>query len=221
MAKPRQVHLEALVPRGSGDACRHPTPMSVGGDLRAHRREVRRTSGLLAVCEPRRALTQERPAAPEQIPGRAPGGGRDGGLWEHAATAQDRDRVGIDRVRCRCATRDGLPGEGRPQHAGKPFRSAEVSQPGPGAQAVDRDDHVGPRGGHVPETRLRAGGHGPRPHDLAVLVAEAAAQGPGVPVEATVPLLGLGVESPEVSSSPGAFVPVPADHRGLRGRGPQ
>jgi hypothetical protein len=142
-------------------------------------------------------------------------------MREHAATAQDRDFVGIDRVMCRCATRDGLPGEGMPQHAGKPFRSAEVSQPGPGEQAFDRDDHVGAIGGHVPETRLRAGGHGPMPHDLAVLVEEADAQGPGVPVDATVTLMGLGVESPEVSSSPGALVPVPADHRGLRRRGPQ
>jgi plastocyanin len=42
-----------------------------------------------------------------------------------------------------------------------------------------------------------------------------------VPVEATVTWVWLGVEAHEVSASPGAFFPIPADHRGMRRRGPQ
>jgi hypothetical protein len=59
------------------------------------------------------------------------------------------------------------------------------------------------------------------PPDLAILVEDADVHGPGVQVDATVKLMWLGVESPEVSSSPSEFFPVPAYHGGMRRRGPQ
>jgi hypothetical protein len=131
MAPQRQVPRKALVHRGRGDACRHPHPMSLVGALLGHLREGLRTSARWEVREPRRALPQERPAAPEPIAGRPHRGGRDVGLREPAATAPDRDRVGSARVMLRVAPMDGLHVEGMPPHDGTPCRSAAVGQPGP------------------------------------------------------------------------------------------
>jgi hypothetical protein len=131
MAKPRQVHREALGPRGRGAACRPSGPMRWVGDRLAHRREVIRTRGLVEVREPRRARPPARPTASAQLPGRPPGGGRAVGLREPTATAQDRARGGIARVVCGVAPLAGRQVEGRPQHPGKPCVSAEVGAPGP------------------------------------------------------------------------------------------
>jgi hypothetical protein len=131
VAHQRQVHRDALVHRGIGAALRHLSPSGFGGDLLAKRREVIRTRGSLDVCEPRRALTHAMHAAPEQSPGRPPGGGIAVGLREPAATEQDSALVGSDLVVWRFATVAGLHGEGMPQDTGNPFLSAAVGEPGP------------------------------------------------------------------------------------------
>jgi hypothetical protein len=130
-AKQRQVDRAARVPRGSGGACRHASPLRVGGERLAPRREGILPRGMWAVGAPRRARAPARPAAPPQRPGRPPGGGRAGGRRAQAAPAQDRDRVGSALVVLRWAPVAGLHGEGRPQDNGKPCLSAAVGAPGP------------------------------------------------------------------------------------------
>jgi hypothetical protein len=88
-----------------------------------------------------------------------------------------------------------------PRTTGIPSGAQRSASQVPDAQAFDRDDTVGPRGGNGPQKRLRAGLQVSRPQALAVLVEDADRHGPGVPVEATVKLLWRGVEAPEVSSA--------------------
>jgi hypothetical protein len=56
-------------------------------------------------------------------------------------------------------------------------------------------------GGHGLEQRLRASGQMAMPHEVTILVQEANVHAPGVHVDATIKLVLLGGEAPEVSSS--------------------
>jgi hypothetical protein len=91
----------------------------------------------------------------------------------------------------------------------------------PREETFDRDHAILAGGRHDLEQGVWAGLHSTMPHALPVAVQDADGHRPGVPVDATVKAMWLGVEAPEVSSSPGELFPVPADHGGMRRRGPQ
>jgi hypothetical protein len=129
--------------------------------------------------------------------------------------------VGVDLVVFGLAAMDRFHIECVPEDKRDPFLSTEVSEPVPGEDAFDGHDHLFPVGRDGLEKRLRTGFHVPVPQDLTVLVEDADVHGPGVPVDATVKLMWLGVEPHEVSSSPCEFFPIPAYHGGMRRRGPQ
>jgi hypothetical protein len=91
----------------------------------------------------------------------------------------------------------------------------------PGEEAFHADDEILPVGGNGLQKWFRCRFHMPVKEDLAGLVQDAEVHGAGVQVDPAVTLVWLGVEAPEVSSSPWEFFPVPAYHRGMRRRGPQ
>ena len=88
-----------------------------------------------------------------------------------------------------------------PRPKARPCCAPRAARPVPGEAAFDADHDVLPVGGK----RLEKGPGGclqiPRPPALAVLLQEAAGHGPGLPGEATVTLVRLGGDSPEVSAS--------------------
>jgi hypothetical protein len=133
--------------------------------------------------------------------GRPHVGGIDGGLREHAPTAHHDNRVGVDRVVCGRAAMECFPRERVPEDNRDPVWSTQVSEPLPGAEAFDGHDHRFPRGRDGLEKRLRTGFHVPVQHDLALLVQDTDVHAAGVEVDATIRLMRLGVQSPEVSSS--------------------
>jgi hypothetical protein len=120
VANQLQVHRDALWHRGLGEAFRHPSPIRLGGGLLANLREVILTSGMWDVCGQLRALAPERRAAPEQVPGRAHGGGTDVGLGQHASTGQGGDLVDGELIVSCFAAVDGPHGEGIPRAQGIP-----------------------------------------------------------------------------------------------------
>ena len=117
---------------------------------------------------------------------------------------------------------NGFHGERVPEDKRKPLSSAQVSKPVPREDTFDRDDHILPIGCNGLEQRLRACGHIPMHHDLAVVVQNTDIHGPGMQIDAAVKLVLYDVESPEVSSSlASGDLPVPAYHGGMLRRGPQ
>jgi hypothetical protein len=70
-------------------------------------------------------------ATPEEVPGGAPLGRIDLGVWQHPAAQEASNFVRIDLVIFGLAAVDGLHREGMAQDEGNPLLGAEVGQPGP------------------------------------------------------------------------------------------
>ena len=77
----------------------------------------------------------------------------------------------------------------------------------PGEEAFHADDDVLPVGREGPEQGVGGRVHLPVEKDLPILAQDTDVHGAGVEVDATIKLVRLGVESPEVSSSSVGCVP--------------
>ena len=82
-----------------------------------------------------------------------------------------------------------------------PFSGTQVGNPVPGKETFDRHDDILAIGRHHLQQGVWAGLQVVMHHDVAALVQDANVQAPGVQVDATIQLVRLGVDSPEVSSS--------------------
>jgi hypothetical protein len=134
----------------------------------------------------RRPCAQPMQAPPEPSPGGAPGGRLHSRLWEHPATAQDRQFVGGERGGFRLAPRDRLHLARVPEDQRNSCARPEVGQPIPGEEAFDADDELGPLGCHGVAKRCWASRHMPVDKTRAILVQEAEVHGAGLQLEATV-----------------------------------
>jgi hypothetical protein len=88
-----------------------------------------------------------------------------------------------------------------PEDKRHPVLGTQVSQPVPGEETCNRAHHLVTIGGYGLEQRLRVGRQRAMHHNVTILVHEANVHAPGMPVDAAITLVWLGVESPEVSSS--------------------
>jgi hypothetical protein len=143
------------------------------------------------------------------------------GLREQAAPAQSRSLVRVNAVVLGLAPVNRLHEARVSQHAGHVLASPEVGQPGLSEDPFDGDDTISAIGGNDLEQGVLAGVPVAMDYDLAVLVQHADVHASGVEIDPTGALVPYGIESPEVSSSPGRFLPEPASHRGLWRRRPQ
>jgi hypothetical protein len=197
----RELDCEPLGPSRSSKARGAPLTGGFIGHLLAERRQMILAGGLLDVGQALGPLACERPPAPEQVAGRPPGGRIDRGLRAHPTAQPHGKFVGIERVIVGRAPMAGLHGEGMTEHEGHPLLRTEISQPIPGEQTFDTDDDSRAIGRDGLEERFWRGWHVTVHQNLPSLVQEAAGHRAGVPVDATIKLVRLGVKSPEVSSS--------------------
>jgi hypothetical protein len=98
--------------------------------------------GVLDVGQELGALAHEVAAAAEEVPGRAHLAGVDVGHRQHPAPQQHGNLVGIDLVVLGFAPVDCLHIEGVTQDEGDPLLRAEVGNPVPGEDALDRYHQV-------------------------------------------------------------------------------
>jgi hypothetical protein len=105
----RQSHCPPLLDGGSGTALGPPRAVRLVGDLLAPGRQGIRAGGIGHVGQARGPGVGQRPAAPPQVTGSAPAGGRDRGLREPAATEQGGHLVRIPCVLVGRPAREGLP----------------------------------------------------------------------------------------------------------------
>jgi hypothetical protein len=151
---------------------RHPVPVRLGGQRRPARGQGSRPVGRRHVGQECSALTWEREAAPEPGAGGPPLGGRGVGLREPPATPPPSDCRGVARVVCGLAAVDRVHRPRVAEAKGPRCLGAAVGEPGPGQDAVDRDDQRRPIGGHGLAPRRRPGVPGAMPQALAVLAIE-------------------------------------------------
>jgi hypothetical protein len=201
VAHQREVDGDALWHGRIGDPRGAAVAVGLLGHLLANRGQMIRAVGLLDMGQSRGALAQKVDAAPEEITGRTQRRGIEVGLRDHAPTPEHRDCLGIKTVVFGVAAMDGFQVERVPADEGDPFPRAQVSQPIPREETFDRDDNIIPigcndleagRGGGVVVVVYQA---------LPGTVYDTDVHRPGMPIDATVKLVLLGVEAPEVSSS--------------------
>jgi hypothetical protein len=197
-----QVDFDPLLPGRSGKALSDAVAVRLIGDLLAHRGPVIRAVGLLAVGESRRPLAHQLPPPPEEISGRPPRGGRHLGGREHLTTAQDGNLVRVERVVCGLAPRERLPRARVAEPKRHPVARTAIGQPLPGEETVDADDQIGAGGRDGLQKRFWASGHVPVEQTLSTLGEDTEGQAASLSIDAAGELVRLGVESPEVSSSP-------------------
>jgi hypothetical protein len=207
------LHGRIRAPRGD--------PVAVGcvGQLCPNLGEVIRAVGIVEMREPLGPCPGEGQPAPAQVTGRAPLGRRDLRLREHAPAAQHGTFVRINLLVLGLATVKSFPVERVAEHDRNRLMSAEVSEPIPGNEALDGHDDVVAIRRQRPKEGLWTGLHVLVEQDLPRLVEDADSHGAGVQVDATVPWVWLGVESPEVSSSPERMFPGPSSPTAVCGGG--
>jgi hypothetical protein len=171
------------------------------GNLLAHRGQMVLAVGLRDRRQSRGALAHTGYPAPEESTGGPHRRGIDVGRREQAPTPAHRDVLGLNPVVCGCAAREGGHGARGPEDAGAPLPRAQVSQPRPRDDPVDRDDQIIPLGGHNREAGLRVGVVVVVDQALPVTVDDPDVQRPGRHIAATGKWVWLGVEAPEVSSA--------------------
>src|SRR5262249_54312599 len=103
------------------------------------------------------------------------------------------------RVIVGLAAVDGFHREGVTEDEGHARRGAEVSEPVPGAEAFNGHHQTVPIGRNSFEQWFRSGLHIAVAHDFSVVAHKTDVHTAGVPVDATVKWVLLGVESHEVS----------------------
>jgi hypothetical protein len=201
MADHGEVHCAALLDGRIGEPLRDAASVGVVGHRLAALGPVVLAVGVLAVSEELRPFPRERQPAPEEIPGGAHLGRIDRGLGEHATAPEDSHLVRIDPIVFGFAAMDGLHIEGMAADERHAVLGTAVGEPVPGQQAFDGDHQIIAIGGNDLMKGLRTGFHMVVHDDLSGLIQETNIHGPSVQVDATIKLVRLGVESPEVSSS--------------------
>jgi hypothetical protein len=196
-----EVDFDTLLHGGSREPLRHPVPGRLVGQVLPDLGQMVWPVGLLHVGQECGALTCQREAAPAQVAGGPHRGGIDVGLWEHPATQQNSEFLGVDRVVFGLAAVDRLHIQRVPEDKGQLFLGPEVGEPVPGQDAFDSDDQILPLGGHGLEPRLRTGVHVAMQQDLAVLAEDTPVHAASRHIHAALRLVLFGVESHEVSSS--------------------
>jgi hypothetical protein len=94
-----------------------------------------------------------------------------------------------------------------PKHERNPLTSAEVGEPVPGKDTLDGHDDIGAIQCNSPKECLWTGFHVLVQQNLPSLVQDADIHATGMQIDAAVKLVWLGVESHEVSSSLGGYLP--------------
>ena len=145
----RQSDCETLLPGGVGTARGAPRAVGLVGDLCAEGGQVLLALGLVDLGQECGAFVRQRPAAPAQVPGGTPVGGRARGLREPPTTQQRRHLWRVDLVVCGRATRAGLQRAGMAQDNREACMGPQVREPVPGAQALDRHDEPLSNGARV------------------------------------------------------------------------
>lgn len=182
------IDRETLLDGGFRTPLGHANAGRFVGHLLPHRGQVIRAVAILEMGQQLRPCAPQLPPPPEQIPCGAPGGRRPIRLWEHPATAQDRNFLCVDLVVVRCATWDRFHSARVPEDHRHPCARTEVGQPRPGEEAFDADDESGPLGCHGVEKRFWASRPSPVDKHLALLVQDAEVHGAGMQIDATVQL---------------------------------
>jgi hypothetical protein len=196
-----EVDCDTLLHGGIREPFRHPVPVRLVGQLLPARGPVVLAVGLLDVREELGAVTCQLYAAPAPVAGGTHLGGIDVGRREHPATQQNGDVLGVDRVVFGLAAVDRFQIQRMPEDKGHLCLGAEVGKPGPGQDAVDRDDQILPSGGHGLEKRRRTGVHLVMEHALTFVVEETHGHAARMQINAAIRVMLFGGESPEVSSS--------------------
>jgi len=197
----REIDFETLVHSRISTALGDPITVGFIGHLFADRRQMILAVGMLDVCQELGPLACQRHPAPEPVAGRPQGGRIDRGRREPPTAQQHGHLVGIARVVFGLAPMDGLHVEGMTEPEGNPLLSTEISQPIPGEHTFDTDDDLLALGRNDLEERFWRGWHVTVNQNLPSLVQDAQVHRAGVPVEATIQLVRLGVKSPAVSSA--------------------
>ena len=122
-------------------------------------------------------------------------------MGERPPTQEPGNVWGIEAVVCGFAALEGFHRQRVPKAKRNAFPGPEVGQPLPGAETVAADDQIGSGGRDGLQNRFWASGHVPVEQTLSRLVENTESHGAGMPIEAAVKLVLLGVEAHEVFSS--------------------
>jgi hypothetical protein len=199
-------------PQGEGDRdarraggrqapCSHPSPMTLVGPLLPALGQRVLAGRMLARRQQGGAVTRQRQAAAEEVPGRPPLRGRAIGLREQAPPEQHGAGLGGALVVWGRAPLARLPLQGGAQDNRPPCLGPQVGAPVPGKETGDGDDQSLARGREGLEKRLRRGWPVPMEPARTVRVEATGGPGPGRQVEATGKWVWLGGEAQAVSSS--------------------
>jgi hypothetical protein len=194
----REVDRKGRVPRGIAQALSPPRAVGLIGHLLAELGPVVLAGGLLDMRQACGACAHQVCTAPEQGTGGPQLGGSDRGLWAQAAAAQGGKRVRIACVVCGLAPVEGVPGEGVTPPEGKALVRPQSGAPRPGEEAFDGHDQPLTRGGHGLEERFRSGWPVAVQDDCTVVAQDADRHRAGLPVDAAVKWVRLGVAAPEI-----------------------
>jgi len=164
-------------------------------------RQVILAVGMPDLREPRGTFPRERHATPQESTRSAHLRRRDIRLRQQAATQQDGNLLGGDRVVCGLATMDRLHREGRAQDKRQPLLRPEIGEPIPREETCDGDDKPLALRSNGLEKGCGSCWHVAVQHDRAVLTQDTDVQGAGMQVDAAVKWMLLGVEAHAVSSS--------------------
>jgi hypothetical protein len=197
----REVHRDALLDGWIGKPFSHAVSVALVGQSLADFREVVLAVRIVGMSQPLGSFAHERQAAPEEVAGGAPLGGRDIGLGEHPAAQEDGDLVGSDLVVFGLAPMDGLHVEGVAQDEGNPLAGTEIGQPVPREDAFDADDEILLVGCNSFQQWCGGCLHISMQQDLSVPIHNTDVHGPGMQIDATVKFVLFSRDAPEVSSS--------------------
>lgn len=195
IGKERQVDCNGLGDCGIGTALGNTVTSGVVGDLFAKLGEVVLTVRILDMSQKRSALTHQVGAAPHEVTGGAPRGRIDLGLRQHAAAQEYSNLWGIDLVICGRAPVERFHREGVTKDEGNTLRSAKVSEPVPGEETCNGHNQTVPIGRNGLQKWCRSGFHMAVEQDFPVVVHDTDIHGAGMPVDATVKGVLIGVES--------------------------
>jgi hypothetical protein len=116
-------------------------------------------------------------------------------MWEHAAAQQSRKLLGIDRIVFVLPAMKSFHIQGMPQDKGNRLVSTQVGEPVPGEDTFDSDHQAVTIGGNGLEEWCWSGRHIAVQQNVAILTYDTAVHGAGMPVDAAVNWVLIGVES--------------------------
>jgi hypothetical protein len=195
-----EVDLDTLLDCGIKAPLSHAVPIALVGQLLPHLGQVVLAVRLLDVGKEFGALTRQRQATSEEVPGRPHLRWINLGLRAHAPTEQHGAFLGVDRVVFGLAPMERFHRQGVAQDKRQPFLCTQVGEPVPRQETCDGADHMVPRGRDGLEQGVGTGWYIPVQYNLAILTQATDVHGAGMQVDATVKWMLVGGASPEVSS---------------------